>query len=127
MPMSIAALTPRAIRIAINAIVASESSTGGDVSRPSVTSVPGAATMMPLHSRPMRAMSRPMPTLIACFSEVGTAVITRSRKPIPAVRMKIVPAIATAPRAMGHGVPPTTTTVNAKKKLCPIAGATAMG
>ena len=97
------------------------------MSGPNVTSVPGASTTIPAHSSPIRAIRRPMPTPMACFSDSGTAVMTRSRKPIPAVRMKIVPAIATAPSATGHGVPPATTTEKAKKKLWPIAGATAIG
>ena len=94
---------------------------------PSATSVPGESTTMPLHCRPISAISRPMPTPIACLSESGTAVITRSRRPMPAVTMKMLPAMATAPSAIGHGVPCPTTTVKAKKKLCPIAGATAIG
>ena len=53
--------------------------------------------------------------------------MTRSRKPNPAVRMNTSPAMATAPSATCQGVPPATTTVNAKKKLWPIAGATPIG
>ena len=55
------------------------------------------------------------------------ATINRSRSPMAAVRMNSVPAIATAPRAMRHGTFIATQTVNAKKKLWPIAGATAIG
>lgn len=57
------------------------------------------------------AISKPMPTAIACFRDSGTAVINRSRNPMPAVAMKIRPAMATAPRAIGHGVLPASTTV----------------
>jgi predicted metal-dependent enzyme (double-stranded beta helix superfamily) len=46
-----------------------------------------------------------MPTQIACFSDSGTAVITRSRSPMPAVAMKMKPAMATPPRATRHGRP----------------------
>ena len=55
------------------------------------------------------------------------ATISRSRSPIAAVRMNSVPAMATAPSAMRHGTFIATQTVNAKKKLWPIAGATAIG
>ena len=47
--------------------------------------MPGAATTSPAHCRPIVAMSRPMPAAIACFSDVGIAVISRSRRPMPAV------------------------------------------
>ena len=82
---------------------------------------------MPPHSRPMSATSRPMPTAIACLSDSGIAGMSRSRRPTPAVRMKISPATATAPSAICHGTRIPTTTVKAKKKLWPIAGATAIG
>ena len=68
-----------------------------------------------------------MPTAMACFSEPGMATINRSRNPIAAVRMNSVPAMATAPSAMRHGTCIATQTVKAKKKLWPIAGATAIG
>ncbi len=55
------------------------------------------------------------------------AVISRSRNPIPAVRTNTRPAIATAPSATCHGTFMPMTTEYAKKKLCPIAGATAIG
>ena len=42
---------------------------------------------MPAHSRPTSAMSRPIPTEMACLSDAGIAVMTRSRRPMPAVRM----------------------------------------
>ena len=58
-----------------------------------------------------------MPAAIACLSELGIAVMSRSRNPIPAVRMKIVPATATAPSAVRHGTCIPTTTEYAKKKL----------
>ena len=88
MPMSIAPRTPRAVRTAISASVPSASSTGVARNVPSVTIVDGDGTTMPAHSRPMNEMSRPMPTVIACFRDSGTAVMTRSRRPTPAVRMK---------------------------------------
>jgi len=68
-----------------------------------------------------------MPAAIACFNDEGIAVITRSRRPMPAVATKTRPAIATAPSATCHGIFIPTTTEYAKKKLWPIAGATAIG
>ena len=43
----------RAVSTAITANVPMASRTGGDFSAPNVTSVPGAATMRPAHSRPI--------------------------------------------------------------------------
>ena len=126
-PSSSAPVTRRAISTAIVNSPKIARSVGGDFNAPSVTSVPGDATTMPLHSRPMSAMSNPMPTAMACFSESGMATMSRSRRPMLAVRMKISPAMATPPSATRHGTCIVTATVNAKKKLCPIAGATAIG
>ena len=71
------------------------------------------------------AMSNPIPTAIACFNEAGIAVMSRSRSPIPATRMKRRPA--TAPSATYHGTSMARTTEKAKKKLWPIVGAMAIG
>ena len=127
-PTSSAPFTPRAIRIAITASVA-EREQHGRRRQPAERDVhaPGDWTMIPLHSSPMSVMSSPMPTPIACRIESGTAASTRSRTPNAAAATKIVPAIATAPSATGQGVPRATTTVYVKKKLWPIAGATAIG
>ena len=122
--MSIAPLTPRAISTAISASVPSASSTGGDVSRPSVTSVPGASTTMPLHSRPMSAMQQADADADRVLQRSGTAVITRSRRPMPAVRMKTIRRSRPRRARPARACRLPTTTVNAKKKLCPIAGAT---
>ena len=73
------------------------------------------------------AMSRPIPTAMACFNDGGIAVISRSRNPIPAVRTNRMPAMATPPSATCHGTAMPRTTEYAKKKLWPIAGATAIG
>ena len=115
------------MRIDVSTSAAIASRTGWLCRSPSVTSVPGAATINPAHCRPTIAINNPMPAAMACLREAGIAVISRSRKPIPAVRMKIAPAMATAPSATRHGTLMPRTTEYAKKKLWPIAGATAMG
>ncbi len=68
-----------------------------------------------------------MPAAMACCSDRGSTAISRSRSPMPAVATNSRPAMATAPRAAGHGTFIPSTSVYAKKKLCPIAGATAIG
>ena len=63
--------------------------------RPTVQ-VAQASPACPVRRRPDRPIagrssqsSSPMPAAIACLIEAGIAVISRSRKPMPAVRMKI--------------------------------------
>ena len=51
-----------------------------------------------------------IPAAIACFNDAGSAVITRSRNPNPAVPTKMAPATNTPPSATCHGTfMPTTT------------------
>ena len=96
---------------------------GGRASR----ACPATSTTIAAHSRPISAMSRPMPAPIACFSESGTARdhplaqadARREDEDEPGDRDR-------AERDRPRRAPPTTT-VNAKKKLWPIAGATAIG
>ena len=89
--------------MAVSVSDASARSTGRLRKSPSVTSVPGDATMSPAHCRPTAAINSPMPAAIACFNDVGIAVISRSRSPMPAVTMNTMPATATAPSATRHG------------------------
>ena len=79
----------------------------------SVTRVPGESTTRPPHCSPINATSRPMPTAIACFNDAGITTISRSRRPTVAVRMKMRPALATAPSAICHGTVLATHTVKA--------------
>jgi hypothetical protein len=103
MPHRNAPGTRRAISIAVSVNANSARRTGRLCRSPSVTSVPGDATISPAHCRPIAAINRPMPAAIACLSDAGMAVISRSRSPMPAVRMKTRPAIATPPSAICHG------------------------
>ena len=72
-----------------------------------------------------------MPTAMAYLRPSGTAVITASRKPTTLTATKKRPARKLANRASGHVKPmpmgTTPQTVNAKKKLWPMAGARAIG
>ena len=110
MPQRKAPGTRRAISTAVSARAGARRRVGGECRSPSVTSVPGDATMSPAHSSPIVAISRPMPAAIACLSDAGIAVISRSRRPMPAVRTKSMPAMATPPSATRHGtfIPMTT-------------------
>jgi hypothetical protein len=127
MPHSSAPGAPLAISTAVSVSTAIASRTGRLCRSPSVTSVPGAPTINPAHSRPIVAMRSPIPAAIACFIDRGIAVISRSRRPMPAVRTKIRPATATPPSATRQGTFIPTTTEYTKKKLWPMAGATAIG
>ena len=85
----------------------------------------GAATISPLHSRPMSAMSgrcRPPSHVSATPNRRDRAAQAEPRR-----QNEDEPCTATAPSATRHGTRIAATTVKAKKKLWPIAGATAIG
>ena len=56
----------------------------------------------PASTRPMNAMNRPMPTLIAVFSSSGTARNTAVRKPVSTSTRMIRPSRTTMPIASGQ-------------------------
>jgi hypothetical protein len=73
----------------------------------------------------MSVMSNPIPAAIDDLSDSGTAATICSRNRNEEVAIKIRPDMNIAPSAASHATPAATTA--AKKKLCPMAGATAMG
>ena len=59
----------------------------------------GLRRTTPASTSPMNAMNRPMPTLIAVFSPVGTAWNTALRKPVRTSTRMISPSMTTRPMA----------------------------
>ncbi|CPU66284.1 Uncharacterised protein [Mycobacteroides abscessus] len=72
---------------------------------PSASSVPLPAVTKPALTRPMSAMNRPMPTLMAVFSSSGTARKTASRNPVSTSTRMMRPSMTTRPIASAHVTP----------------------
>ncbi|CAH0247305.1 hypothetical protein SRABI02_03088 [Plantibacter cousiniae] len=53
----------------------------------------------PASTKPMNAMKRPMPTVIAIFNWMGTALKIMARSPVAARRTMISPLMTTSPIA----------------------------
>ena len=128
MPISSAPLTRRAISTAMSASVPSARSTGGDVSR---TERHERAGRIDDDAAPLEADQRDEQADAGAdrvFERIGHGDDDAlAQADARGENEDACPAIATAPSATGHGVPRAATTVNAKKKLCPIAGATPIG
>ena len=96
---------------------------------PSSTGVaaPAGVRTNPASTRPMTVMNRPMPTLIAVFSWVGTARKTACRKPVSTSSRMMMPSMTTRPMASGHVIPGSLATPNARNALSPSPVASASG
>ncbi len=79
----------------------------------------------PASTRPMSAMNRPMPTLIAVFSSAGTAWNTAVRKPVSTSTRMIRPSRTTRPIASAQDMPDAME--NATNALSPSPVASASG
>ena len=56
----------------------------------------------PASTKPMKAMNRPMPTVIAVFSWIGTALKIIRRRPVAASSTMMRPLMTTRPIASGQ-------------------------
>ena len=84
-------------------------------------------TTKPALKKPMKAMKRPIPTLIACLSPTGTASITASRKRVSTSSVMTSPSRNTTVIACGHVSPRPATSSKATTALSPMPGASASG
>ena len=102
--------TRHAVRAAIAARPRAARIGSGWVRLPTVTKVFGSSWIRPAFFRPIRARNRPIPALIAIFSDVGMALITHSRTGRMLRTMNSMPEMTTAPRAtcQGTSMPRTT-------------------
>lgn len=90
MLIRIAPLTLRASRPMVSSTPRQKTRTGHPESRPVppnctgtvVWAMSGIRVTNPASTKPMKAMKRPMPTLIACFIDWGIACMTASRSPV---------------------------------------------
>ena len=83
------------------------------------------AVTKPEFTKPMKAMKRPIPTVIASFSSIGTASKIMRRRPVAARITMSTPLITTSAIASGQVTWPTT--VNARNALMPRPAANANG
>ncbi len=77
--------------------------------------------------KPMNAMKRPMPTLIARLSPIGTASMSASRKRVSTSTVMMAPSRNTTVIACGHVRPRPATRSNATTALRPMPAASAKG
>jgi hypothetical protein len=106
--------TRRATSTAASRMPPKQSSTPGEPKSPCVTKVAGLATTMPPFFRPMKAMKRPMPQVMANFSWWGMAAMIFSRTPVTERPRKMTPLTNTRPRADCHETPSPRQMVKAK-------------
>ena len=99
MPMSRAPLTLSASSPPVMKKAMIASTAVGSERSPRPTRVAGLSTMMPQFLRPMKAMKRPMPALIAFFISEGIAFTMSSRTLVSVRSMKISPSMRMAVRA----------------------------
>ncbi len=106
--------TRRAMSTAVSRMPPKHSRTAGVPKSPCVTKVAGLETTMPPFFRPMKAMKRPMPQVMASFSWCGMAAMIFSRTPVTERLRKMQPFTNTRPRADCHETPSPRQTVKAK-------------
>jgi hypothetical protein len=121
-PMSSAPLTRRAMSTPMMTSAMRKTTVGSVAMEPwSPSCTGGEATPLgrtkPASTRPMNAMNRPMPTVMAVFSSAGTALKISTRRPVDARSTMMRPLMTTRPIASGHVTCPTTLT--ARNELMP--------
>ena len=106
--MRIAPRTLRTMRTTVIKMPMTNTSTGHVVSEPPwprSTIVPAPGVTKPASTKPMKAMNRPMPTLMAVLSHFGTALNTARRKPVRTSSRMMTPSMTTIPIASCHDQP----------------------
>jgi hypothetical protein len=110
MPSRMAARTRRTIRAMVSSRPKTNTTVGQPIRRlptPSWTGtvVPAASGMRrttPASTKPMKAMNRPMPTLMDCLRASGMTSITHWRRPVTTRAVITRPSRTTMPMAAGH-------------------------
>ncbi len=92
---------------------------------PRETHVLSLKTTIPAFWSPIKAIKKPIPTLVACFNVLGIELKIISRTFTMENKIKIKPSINTAINAISQ--PFSLATVKAKYALSPIHGASAKG
>ena len=123
-------LTLRATRTPVSSSVKTKMSVGTVATEPLMPRPTGGddapvEVTKPASTKPMNAMNRPMPTVIASFSWIGTALKIMRRRPVAASSTMMRPLMTTRPIASGQVTWPTTDT--ARNELMPRPAAKANG
>ncbi len=121
-PISSAALTLRTISTAVMTRVSTNRAVGivaidPPTPRPTGGELRPVEVTRPLSTKPMKAMNRPMPTVIAVLRASGTASKIIRRSPVTASSTMMSPLMTTRPIASGQVTPPTIPT--ARNELMP--------
>ena len=129
MPRSRAPRVRRAMSHAVRKNPTRKTTIGSPFSVPRPTGSGPAAgfTTNPAVKKPMKAMKRPMPTLMARLSPMGTASITASRKRVSTSSVMTSPSSSTTVIACGHESPRPATSSKATTALSPMPAASASG
>src|SRR5690554_1048240 len=130
MPMSSAPRTLRATSTPVSRRVKTNSRVGMVATEPSTPRPTGGEpnpvdVTKPAFTRPMNAMNRPMPTVMAILSWIGTASKIMRRRLVADSSTMMRPLITTRPIASGQVTWPTTLT--ARNELMPRPAANANG
>ena len=128
-PSSSALRVRRAISHAVNRKPITNTEIGSPRSGPRPTGngpVAGLITR-PEVKNPMKAMKRPIPTLIARLSPIGTASMSAWRKRVSTSTVMTAPSRKMTVIAWGHESPRPATRSNATTALSPIPAASANG
>jgi hypothetical protein len=129
-PSRIAALVRRATSTAVSSRPNTKTTVGQPLRSPPTPSSTGTGPVPvrrtnPASTRPMSAMNRPMPTLIAVFSATGMALKTATRKPVSTSSPMTRPSSTTSPIASAQLI--CDATENVTKALSPRPVAIANG
>ena len=121
-PMSMPPLSLSATSTDVRISVMTNSRVGTDATEPPIPSPTGGefepvAVTKPELMNPMKAMNRPIPTVIASFSSTGTASKIILRRPVAASSTMITPLMTT--RAIASGQVTSWMTLNARNALIP--------
>ena len=128
-PSSSAPRVRRAISHAVNRKPITNTEIGSPRSGPRPTGSGPVAGLItrPEVKNPMKAMKRPIPTLIARLSPIGTASMSAWRKRVSTSTVMTAPSRTMTVIACGHESPRPATRSNATTALSPIPAASANG
>ena len=112
MPSRMAPRTRRTTRAMVSSRPKQNTTVGQPIRRLPTPSCTGTVVLAtsgmrrtnPASTKPMKAMNRPMPTLMDCLRASGMTFITHSRRPVTTSRVMTMPSSTTMPMAAGQDI-----------------------